>query len=174
MRFFIPGVLVITFLIPALLPSELKVSEQVLIEAKSEDMYSALVNLESWKGWGLWLLGDNQNQIEFAGVAGVVGSQLSGIGPGQLKGQMTLTQLSEPHKIVVESQVQAFWLAQLQLDLLLSEQGDQTQLQMTARTPLSYPLQRYMALFKKSELQQHLTQSLSRLKWWFEENGQKQ
>lgn len=170
MKLFIPAVLVLFFIVPLFLPNQMVVRQEQTLAESRRNVYSKLVDLESWRTWGLWLLGQNNQEVLFVGTPGLVGSQLQGTGPGNLSGTIILIELAEPKKIVAETQAQAFWPAELKIQFLLKEQThSSTSVQITAVAPLSYPLQRYMGLFKKKEFSELLKQSLGRLAWDFKQ-----
>ncbi len=170
MRLFIPTVFVLFFIVPLFLPNQMLVSQEQILPEKRRSVYSKLVDLESWRTWGLWLLGQNNQEVLFEGTPGIVGSQLQGSGPGNLSGKIILIELAEPERIVAETQAQSFWPTKLKFQILLKEQANSsTSVQMTAVAPLAYPLQRYMGLFKKKEFSELLQKSLGRLAWDFEQ-----
>jgi len=175
MRFFIPTVLVLFFVVPVFLPNKMVVSQEQTLPESRRNVYSKLVDLESWRTWGLWLLGQNNQEVTFEGTPGLVGSRLYGKGPGNLSGKITLTELTEPEKIVAQTQAQAFWPAEFEIQVLLSEQDQSTTwIKLTATAILTYPLQRYMGILKKDEFNHLLKQSLGRLAWDFEQERREQ
>ncbi len=81
-------------------PRQFQFSESIVIHKSPEDVFSYLVNLESWKEWSPWSHSSGAVDFEFEGLQGVVGSyaQWHESNVGDLK--QTLTSLRDPQIIV--------------------------------------------------------------------------
>ncbi len=83
-------------------PSQFKFQKSIVILRPAEEVYSYLVNLESWNEWSPWFEDSQKTQFQFSGLQGVVGSTAEWTNDSNLSIQHTLTSLEEPHQIITD------------------------------------------------------------------------
>lgn len=140
------------------LPNSFHVEKSTLIRNSAENVFSYLVNLESWPEWSP--LNDGNVKFQFSGVQGVVGSALSWEGSDQ-KGQIILTALEQPN--ILETEVinknHLSHLETIQLEVV----GDGLKVVWTAQGTLPI-FGNLMHPGYKRQLEKSLTLSLEALK----------
>lgn len=151
-------------ILPALLPSEFNVERSTVIKKDRSDIYSRIVNLESWPEWDPWFEMEPTAEVSFDGIPGVVGSSSSWSGDKVGSGKQTLTKLIAPEYIQTElefftpqpSKATGFWT--------FTESPEGTLVTWGMKGKLDYPIGRLMGLFMDDMIGKPFEKGLNNLK----------
>lgn len=149
----------------SLLPSQFDVAHSIEIEGSQEDVYSYLVNLESWPEWNPWLAIDPETKVTFSGIPGIVGSAIEWDGEKTGKGRLLLVNLQEPEHIdtqLIFHEPRTFTAnGYLQIS---PEVHSKTTVTWGFKGTLRFPIQRFQGIFLERMLNPHLEMGLRNLK----------
>ena len=164
LTFVLVGLISSLLIVPALLPSQIEVKRDILVNTTQAEAYSYLVNLESWKEWSPWLEKEPSAEFSFSGIPGVVGGFTTWKGQEIGEGKQTLVVLEEPEYI--ETQLEFFSPQKSEAIgfIQIEEKGEQTHLSWGMVAKLDYPLGRIFGLFIESSISPDFEKGLQNLK----------
>ncbi len=139
-------VIVVLLVIPALLPDHFEVKRSIAIKGSQADVYSYLVNLQSWPEWSPWLAEDPSAEARFDGVPGVVGSFHEWKGKKIGSGRQTLIQIREPEFMEFDLKFQEPASPPATSSMLVNPQNDGVLVTWGMKGSLSYPVERVLGL----------------------------
>lgn len=151
-------------IIPSFLSSQYDVQRSIVINKSRIDVYSRIINLETWYEWSPWYAMEPTAEFSFEGIPGVVGSFTTWKGEKIGSGKQTLTKVISPEYVETElefndpnpSKATGYWN--------FTETTEGTKVTWGIRGSLPYPLGRLMGLFMDSMLGKDFEKGLNSLK----------
>ena len=105
-------------------PSNYHVERTARINAPAEIVWTQISDFEHWKAWNPWQKLDPEQRITISGDAGTVGHSSHWAGENTGKGTMTISEATEPSRLVINLDFDEPMESQAQTTLDVDPQGD--------------------------------------------------
>lgn len=162
---YLAGVLIsLLLIVPALLPNQYLVERTITIESSQENIYSYLVNLESWQEWSPWMAKEPGAEFSFHGIPGVVGSYTQWSGEVIGSGKQTLTELRGHEYIETKLEFTEPSTPDSVGYIKIVDRVNHVEVIWGTKGELSYPVERVMGLFIPSMIAPDFEKGLKSLK----------
>jgi len=167
---YLAAILAIILIVPAFLPNQFQVEKSITIQSSQENIYSYLVNLESWQEWSPWMAKEPNAEFSFHGIPGVVGSYTQWSGEVIGAGKQTLTELQGHEYIETKLEFTEPNTPDSIGYMKIVDEVNQVKVIWGMKGELSYPIERVLGLFIPSMIAPDFEKGLKSLKMRLEAN----
>lgn len=161
---FLGFIFFLVLIVPLFLPSHFSVERSITINKSRKDVYSKIINLETWPEWSPWFAMEPEADYQVQGIPGIVGAVASWKGKKIGAGKQTLTQLVEPEFVLFNLEFTEPQQSKAQSSFTITEEGESSHILWKMDGALSYPLERYFGLLMDGMIGKDFEKGLLSLK----------